>query len=109
MSVQLSIPSRPEYIPTVRLVTAAIANKEGFDVETVDDLRVCVSEAINYLFAYNQEIQITIEEGEDRMVLQISARLGERPEDGQLQEQIMESLMDQVEISEEGIRLTKFK
>ena len=59
-AVALQIPSRPEYVTTLRLVTASIAQKMHFDIEAIDDLRVCVSEAVNYLLPSNEEILIRL-------------------------------------------------
>lgn len=110
MTVRLTIPSKPEYVTTLRLVTAAIANKQGFDIEAVDDLRVCVSEAVNYLFAFNEEISVSFEEEDDRLVIVIEAQRSDEEDDGtMLHRQIMESLMDELKLGPSEIRLIKIK
>lgn len=110
MSVRLTIPSKPEYVTTLRLVTAAIANKQGFDVEAIDDLRVCVSEAVNYLFAFNKEISVSFEEGTDALTIIIEANQAlEEDEGSMLNRQIMESLMDDLKLGPAEIRLIKNK
>lgn len=107
-AVALQIPSRPEYVTTLRLVTASIAQKMHFDIEAIDDLRVCVSEAVNYLLPSNEEILIRFEEKEDRLVIEIIATIEETKDEGYtLHHQIMETLLDDVEVEAGHLLLTK--
>ena len=46
--ITITIPSNKKYIKSIRLFTASLASDLGFDIEQVEDLRVVVSEAINY-------------------------------------------------------------
>ncbi|MDD7593856.1 MAG: ATP-binding protein [Peptoniphilaceae bacterium] len=106
--VQLIIPARPEYVTTLRLVTASVAQKMGFDIEAIDDLRVSVSEAVNYLWAANEEIEISFEEQIDRLTIDIRANLEETSDEGtKLHHQIMESLMDEVHFAQSSLSMTK--
>lgn len=43
--LRLSIPNKPEYVGVVRLTVAAIANRMGFDIEKIEDIKVAVAEA----------------------------------------------------------------
>jgi len=43
--IRLSIPNKPEYVSVVRLTVAAIANRMGFDIEKLEDIKVAVAEA----------------------------------------------------------------
>ena len=43
--VQLQIPPRSPYVGVVRLAVSALARSAGVDEETVDDLKIAVSEA----------------------------------------------------------------
>lgn len=43
--VNFSLPAKAEYVGVVRLAVSAIANRMGFDVEEIEDIKVCVSEA----------------------------------------------------------------
>ena len=56
--VSIRIPSKACYVSTLRLVTSSLANAQGFDVESVDDWRVCVSEAVNPLIEQNEVIDL---------------------------------------------------
>jgi serine/threonine-protein kinase RsbW len=54
--IKLKLPAKPEYVSVARLTTAAIANRLGFNVDEIEDLKVAVSEAGIYLI--NQFIEI---------------------------------------------------
>lgn len=43
--IKLSIPSKPEYVSVVRLTISAIANRCGFNIEDIEDIKVAVGEA----------------------------------------------------------------
>ena len=42
--IYLTIPAKPEYVLTVRLAVSGIANRAGLDIESIEDLKVCVAE-----------------------------------------------------------------
>ncbi len=109
-TIRLTIPSEPAYVTTLRLVAASAARSMDMDVEEVDDLRVCVSEAVNYLLPYNEEISVVFAMEEDR--LQVSIRASNREEEGEeshLHHLILEALMDEVEEEENTIVLVKHR
>ena len=43
--IEVSIPHRAEYVSLIRLTVASIANRMGFDVEAIEDIKVALSEA----------------------------------------------------------------
>ncbi|MBM7615600.1 ATP-binding protein [Alkaliphilus hydrothermalis] len=43
--IQLSIPNKPEYVSVARLTVTAIANRMGFDIEGIEDIKVAIAEA----------------------------------------------------------------
>ena len=55
--ISIKLPAKPEYISVARLTTAAIANRLGFSIDDIEDLKIAVSEAGNYLI--NQFSDIT--------------------------------------------------
>jgi len=44
-SVELRIPSKPEWVAVARLTVAAIANRLPFSVEEIEDLKLAIAEA----------------------------------------------------------------
>jgi serine/threonine-protein kinase RsbW len=48
-TIDLRIPPRPEYISVARLTAAAVAARQAFTYDEIEDLKVAVSEACNVL------------------------------------------------------------
>ena len=46
-TVILAIPMRAEYVSIARLTAAGVANRLGFDIETIEDIKVSLSEVCN--------------------------------------------------------------
>ncbi|NLU31132.1 MAG: anti-sigma regulatory factor [Clostridiaceae bacterium] len=46
-TVSVLIPSKAEYVSIVRLTASGIANRMGFDIDEIEDIKVSISEAIN--------------------------------------------------------------
>ncbi|MDO5690390.1 MAG: ATP-binding protein [Tissierellia bacterium] len=100
--IQIIIPSKPEYVSTVRLATSSMASHVGFDVEAIEDLRVAISEACNMMMAGTDIkievkidgncMQITVEKVDQ----DIQYNTGEREEMGKL---ILSTLVDEVEFT----------
>lgn len=44
-SISLEIPSRAEYVSVSRLTLVSIANRLGFDIDDIEDMKVAISEA----------------------------------------------------------------
>lgn len=44
--IKLVIPAKPEYVMIVRLTSAAVASRAGFDVDEIEDIKMAVAEAI---------------------------------------------------------------
>lgn len=45
--IVLSIPPQAEWISLVRLASSGVASRCGFDIDTIEDIKVCVSEILN--------------------------------------------------------------
>jgi serine/threonine-protein kinase RsbW len=50
----LSVPGKAEYVSTVRLAVSSLAAQSGFDVETIDDIKVAVSEACSNILCHSK-------------------------------------------------------
>ena len=44
-TIKMEISSNPEYVGIIRLTTSGIANKIGFSIDDIEDIKVAVSEA----------------------------------------------------------------
>jgi serine/threonine-protein kinase RsbW len=49
--IRLQFPARPEYILAVRLAVSAVAERVGFDIEDIEDLKVASAEACTLLLS----------------------------------------------------------
>ena len=46
-NIELIIPMRAEYVSIARLTAAGVANRAGFDIEAIEDIKVSLSEVCN--------------------------------------------------------------
>lgn len=111
----LSVPSKPEYLSVVRLTTSGIANRVGFDLEEIEDIKLAVAEACTNAMTHgkaengNYDIEFTIEKesmiievkdsGKGCMIENIRKPQERELVEGGLGVFIIKSLMDKVEIS----------
>ena len=45
-TVSVLIPLKPEYVSIARLTASGIASRAGFDIDTIEDIKVAISEVI---------------------------------------------------------------
>ena len=55
--IYLSIPDKPEYVSVVRLTASAIANRVGFNVEDIEDIKVAIAEACTCVLEHDMEVK----------------------------------------------------
>jgi serine/threonine-protein kinase RsbW len=110
--INLKLPARPEYMSVARLATAAIANRIGFNIDEIEDLKVAVSEAGNFLINRYEDISyLTIDYkiSRNRSILTSVKASGTKVPKGENKEDelslfIIESVTDKVtKQTEEGI------
>ena len=103
--ITITIPSNKKYIKSIRLFTASLASDLGFDIEQVEDLRVVVSEAINYKIS-DQDITIEFLPEDKNLAIKVIGKdksLDERALN--MRNLILEELADEVNISEDSIEI----
>ena len=126
-TIKMEIASNPQYVSVVRLTTSGIANKIGFCLEGIEDIKVAVSEActnaikhsldnrfsVEYtIFESGLTIQIT-DSGKGYDVDAVSKPNLEEPKESGLGLFIIQSLMDEVDIKSDIdhgtiIKMTKY-
>lgn len=128
--IEMKFPSKAEYVGVIRMSLSGIANRMGFSYETIEDLKVAISEAVTNVvthayegpkagelmigFAvYEDKLEIMISDtGESFNLEEIKSRIGPMSarEDEKPVSQIREggfglflinTLMDEVEINNE--------
>ena len=115
-SIKFSVPEKPEYIRLLRLAISSAANTAGFDVETIEDIKVAVSEACTNVIQHgiktkkNYEVECIIEENKMTIFVEDSGcgfdlqkyeepNLDSHKERG-LGFYIIKALMDEVDVCE---------
>lgn len=110
--IELSLPMNPAYVSAARLTVSSIANRMGFDIEDIEDIKAAVSEACTYLIKQNIpanpskvfKLQFKIIQDSLEIVLtteKISKE--ENPyDDDSLGILMIEALMDKIDVFEEG-------
>lgn len=119
--IKLEFPAKPDYILAIRLAVSAIAERAGFDVDDIEDLKVATAEACMLLLGSHPdtiEIKITLGGG---MYIDLAA-LGELhgteadDEAAELSRCLLEALVDECTFLEDiaedkninGVRNVRF-
>ena len=111
-TIKMEIASNPQYVSVMRLTTSGIANKIGFCLEDIEDIKVAVSEActnaikhsldnkfsVEYTIFENGLTITIIDSGKGYDVDSIDVPNLEEPKESGLGLFIIQSLMDEVEI-----------
>ena len=127
----LSIPGRPEYVQVARITAGSVAGVAGFDVEKVDDIEVALGEAWKLVTCHGHSLwgekyELELEICEDKMIVTFADKgtthdiektckqCARCPEDGDLSVFVLNSLMDEVEMSSDengnrSIRMVKVR
>ena len=112
----LSLPAKSDYIGIVRLTTSGICSSMNFNVDEIDDIKVCVGEACNNVLEQKEIEQIYIDFKVEEKELKIKVRDVSKDlsgddfnfHDRELGLLIISSLMDKVEFTDEGIEMYKY-
>lgn len=108
-TISLTIPPKTLYLKSMRLLAASLASDMGFDIEEVEDIRVVVSEAINYKMS-DEDIKINFYIKENLIKVEVIGKDREIEEENlKIKQIILEQLADRVEVVEDKIILTKEK
>ncbi len=105
--ITITIPANKVYIKSIRLFTASLASDLGFDIEKIEDLRVVVSEAINYKLS-DEDIRVEFLPEEKSLSIKVIGKdksLDERALN--MRDLILKELADEVNISEDAIEITQ--
>lgn len=131
---RLKVPGKPEYVGAVRLAISSLANNVGFDIESIEDIKVAVSEACTNIVRHGNveikedvhiEYEVICEIHDDKLIISVEDdgagydisgyKEPELPseEAGGLGIFIIRALMDEVEVESEigvgtHIKMTKY-
>lgn len=54
--IELSLPFKAEYVSVARLVTSGVCNRIGFDIETIEDIKVAISEVCSKIVSIGSKV-----------------------------------------------------
>jgi len=112
-SINMSLPSKPEYVSIARLAASFVANQMGFDIEIIEDIKLAVGEACNNAILHSgsdETYKLEFINKTDKLIIEVvdfgkgfSLENYKKPNKEDLQENglglfIIKSLMDTVEI-----------
>lgn len=109
----VKIPSEKKYISTIRLLVSSIANTIAMDIENIEDLKVSISEVMNFFVENCEFVEIAVNVLEDKMEIEVSSYISisgiQEQEENKFALLILESLVDKIEFKEKSIFLVKNK
>lgn len=126
-TIKMEIPANPDYVSIIRLTTSGIANKIGFSIDDIEDMKVAVSEACTNAIKHSNDnnvqviyniiengIEIEIKDnGKGYDIGAIETPDLANPKESGLGLFIIQTLMDEVTIESKGnqgtiIKMTKY-
>ena len=126
-TIKMEIPANPDYVSILRLTTSGIANKLGFSMDDIEDMKVAVSEACSNAVKHSEDNKVSInfnllnngiqieiiDNGKGYDVDAIETPDLSNPKEGGLGLFIIQTLMDEVDIESRGnqgttIKMTKY-
>lgn len=112
-NIELSLPLNAAYVTAARLTASSIANRIGFDVDEIEDVKAAVSEACTLIIkkaitkSETFKITFSINEGYLKFILTCKAKIDNNKLDDELGILMIKSLMDSLEII--GDKKTEFE
>lgn len=117
-TLKIMVPGKAEYVGTIRLAVSSIANRIGFDIEAIEDIKVAVSEACSNIVCHSNirdeylyqvicvvdegKLEISVEdEGAGFNLEEYQEPALEDPKESGLGVFIMRALMDEVSVHSE--------
>lgn len=106
-AIELILPFKAEYVSTARLVASSVANRIGFDIEVIEDIKVAISEVCSKIvnigskITDNYKIIFNINKKEIKVTFcceDTSLKCIFDPQNDRLAVDIMNALMDNVEL-----------
>lgn len=125
--IKMKIPANPDYVSIVRLTTSGIANKVGFAMDDIEDIKVAVSEACTNAVKHSEDNTVSVkysliengleieikDNGKGYDINSIGTPDLSNPKESGLGLFIIQALMDEVKIESKGnhgttIKMTKY-
>ena len=59
-TIKMDISANPDFVSIIRLTTSGIANKIGFSMDDIEDMKVAVSEACSNAVKHSEDNKVSI-------------------------------------------------
>lgn len=97
--ITLSFPAKPDYLLAVRLAVSGIAERVGFTIDDIEDIKVASAEACTLLLGAGRariDIHITVDDGLDMQLSTAGERVpaADAAEGSELSQYLLEALVD---------------
>lgn len=112
--IELKLPVNPAYVSAARLTASSVANRMGFNIEDIEDIKAAVSEACTYLIKKKQVVtdsetyKIVFSLSSTKLSIHLwmqSSNISQDPDmetENELGILMLQSLMDELEFNEEN-------
>jgi serine/threonine-protein kinase RsbW len=109
--VNVTFPADTEYLPAVRLLSSAVASKGGFDMDCIEDIKLCAAEACMLLLCQDCrylsiDVRLHLEHDGIEIMAEGRGNCEKKPAEGKdaqgLGESILQALTDHLNIDEQN-------
>lgn len=107
--ISIKIPANKKYQKSIRLFVAGLGSELNFDIEQIEDLKVLVSEAINYKMGENG-LDLAFLVGDESLTLEVAGK--DKKEDARalaMRDAILSALADEIATDGDLLRITMRK
>lgn len=103
---QFRIPNKTENVSLIRLAASFVAMKLNFDIEKIEDIKVCAAEACNYQIHRTENFEVKMIGNEDRLEIQFEfPKISPQEEETKFSVMIVQSLSDECEFNADSIKI----
>ena len=116
-TVSIQIPIKAEFVSIARLTASGIANRSGFDIDTIEDIKVALSEVLAKIIEkHTSSDRVSMDFSSTEQGLSITVKIlnNNLPElfsddEDKLALSIISSLMDDIKVEGDNLAITMVK
>ena len=107
--ISIKIPANKKYQKSVRLFVAGLGSEMDFNIEQIEDLKVLVSEAINYKMG-REGLDLNFLVGDEKLTLEVVGQdKKDDPRAIAMRDAILEALADEIKTEGDLLSITMRK
>ncbi len=111
-SINLKVPSKPEYMSVIRLTASAISNNIGFSIDDIEDIKICISEVCGHGIDRLETLDIDFNILDNGLGILVKntddIEVDSSDQALKMSILIIESLMDKVSLTDKGVEIVKY-